>query len=91
MNTKQNAHETAEFDREFISDTFGKPGEKARQQLERAKRQRGRQAHGAGAKAISVTVEKPIPAQPRLGGRRTRPKSNGGLESHLGEDRKDKK
>ena len=63
MNTNPNALETAEFDREFVSDTFGQPDEKARQKLERAKRKRGRPVRGAGAKAISVTVEKSILAR----------------------------
>ena len=36
MNTKPHALETAEFDQEFVSDTFGEPDEKARRKLERA-------------------------------------------------------
>ena len=63
MTAEELADETAGFDREFVSDTFGEPDEKARQKLERAKRKRGRPVRGAGAKAISVTVEKSILAR----------------------------
>ena len=42
MTADELAGETAEFDREFVSDTFGQPDEKARQKLERAKRKPGR-------------------------------------------------
>jgi hypothetical protein len=48
---------TAEFDREFIGDSFGPPTAKQRSQLALAKRKRGRPRVGAGSKTISVTVE----------------------------------
>lgn len=57
MTADELASETTEFDREFASDTFGEPDEKALQQLERAQRKRGRPVRGAGDKPISVTVE----------------------------------
>ena len=41
MNTQELAEATAEFDREFIADSFGPPPPEARQRLERA-RNRGR-------------------------------------------------
>ena len=63
MTAEELAGETAEFDREFVSDTFGEPDENALQKLERAKRKPGRPVRGAGAKAISVTVEKSILAR----------------------------
>ena len=63
MTAEELADETAEFDREFVEDTFGEPDEKARQKLDRAKRKPGRPVRGAGAKAISVTVEKSILAR----------------------------
>ena len=51
---------SAEFDREFVADTFGTPTREAEERLRRAKRKRGRPRVGAGAKAISVTVEKTL-------------------------------
>ncbi len=48
---------TAEFDREFVGDTFGPPTPEQRAQFDRAKRKRGRPQVGAGSKTISVTVE----------------------------------
>lgn len=63
MNAKQAAQDTSEFDREFVADAFGEPDEAARDKLERAKRKPGRPVRGAGAKAISVTVEKSILAR----------------------------
>ncbi len=48
---------TAEFDREFVGDTFGPPTPEQRAQFERAKRKRGRPKVGMGSKTISVTVE----------------------------------
>ncbi len=48
---------TAEFDHEFVGDSFGPPTAKQRAQLARAKRRRGRPRVGAGSKTISVTVE----------------------------------
>ena len=63
MNAKQAAQDTSEFDREFVADTFSEPDEAARDKLERAQRKPGRPVRGAGAKAISVTVEKSILAR----------------------------
>jgi hypothetical protein len=51
---------SAEFDREFVADTFGPPTPEAKERLGRAKRKRGRPRVGAGAKAISVTVERTL-------------------------------
>jgi len=51
---------SAEFDREFVADTFAPPTPEAKQRLRRAKRKRGRPRIGAGSKAISVTVEKTL-------------------------------
>ena len=51
---------SAEFDREFVADTFGPPTPEAKAQLRRAKRKPGRPRIGAGSKAISVTVEKTL-------------------------------
>ncbi|MEN6557120.1 MAG: hypothetical protein ABFC54_02955 [Thermoguttaceae bacterium] len=48
---------TAEFDREYVGDTFGPPTPAQRERFERAKRKRGRPQVGAGSKTISVTVE----------------------------------
>ncbi len=51
---------SAEFDREFVADTFGPPTSKAKKRLRQAKRKRGRPRIGAGSKPISVTVEKTL-------------------------------
>lgn len=51
---------SAEFDREFIADTFGPIPAGVKARLERARRKRGRPRVGAGAKAISVTIEKTL-------------------------------
>jgi len=60
MTTEELAEATAEFDREFVADTFGPPDPKARARHRRAERKRGRPLRGRGAKAISVTVEKTV-------------------------------
>ncbi len=51
---------SAEFDREFVADTFGPPTPEAKKRLRNAKRKRGRPRVGAGSKPISVTVEKTL-------------------------------
>lgn len=50
----------AEFDREFIADTFGPPPAKVVTQLKRAAGKRGRPRIGDGTRAISVTIEKSL-------------------------------
>jgi hypothetical protein len=57
MTTEELRRATAEFDREFVGDTFGTPKSKQRAQLTRARRKRGRPRVGEGARTISVTVE----------------------------------
>ena len=49
---------TAEFDREFVIDDFGKPLPTARATWRRARRKPGRPAIGQGVKVISVSLEK---------------------------------
>lgn len=49
----------AEFDREFVADTFGPPPPEIVAKLRRMKK-RGRPRVGAGSQAISVTVEKTL-------------------------------
>jgi hypothetical protein len=51
---------TAEFDAEMIADTFGPPPAEARAAWERARRRPGRPRRGAGAQAISVSVERTL-------------------------------
>ena len=51
---------SAEFDGEFVADTFEPPGPKAKERLRRAKRTRGRPRVGAGSQPICVTVEKTL-------------------------------
>ena len=60
MSANERSKATAEFDREFIVDTFGELDRHQRRQWERIKRKRGRPRRGNGAKAISVTVEKTL-------------------------------
>lgn len=50
----------AEFDKEFVADTFGPMTKEARGRLDRAKAKRGRPRKGAGVKVISVSVEKQL-------------------------------
>ena len=57
MTTAELRKATAEFDREFVGDTFGPPTPEQMAQFERAKRKRGRPRNGMGSKTISVTVE----------------------------------
>ena len=51
---------SAQFDGEFVADTFEVPGLKAKERLRRAKRTRGRPRVGAGSKPICVTVERTL-------------------------------
>jgi hypothetical protein len=57
MNAKELAAATAEFDEESAADSFGAPPPAAEARLRKA-RNRGRPRKGAGAKVISVSVEK---------------------------------
>jgi hypothetical protein len=51
---------TAEFDREFVADTFGPLTPQAKARWQKAKRKRGRPRVGAGAKPVTVTIEKTL-------------------------------
>ncbi len=51
---------SAEFDREFVAETFGPPTSEAKKRLRQAKAKRGRPRIGAGSKPISVTVERTL-------------------------------
>ena len=53
----------AEFDREFVADTFGPLTSQARARWQKAKRKRGRPRVGAGTKPITVTIEKTLLSQ----------------------------
>ena len=53
----------AEFDREFVADTFGPMTAGARRRLQRARRGPGRPQVGSGSRRISVTVEKKLLAR----------------------------
>lgn len=50
--------DTAEFDQEFVADTFSPPTPQANAKWRRAKRKRGRPTEGDGATVISVSVER---------------------------------
>jgi hypothetical protein len=63
MVTEELREATAEFDREFVAETFGAPSARQRAQLARAKVKRGRPRIGAGSRTICVTVEKDLLAQ----------------------------
>ena len=53
----------AEFDKEFVFETFGPPPPEAMAQMRRARAKPGRPRIGRGAKVISVSVEKGLLAQ----------------------------
>jgi hypothetical protein len=63
MNAEELAQATAEFDKEFIADTFGPLTPEMARRWERAKRKPGRPPMGKGAKVISVSVEKDLLAR----------------------------
>jgi hypothetical protein len=54
---------TAEFDREFIIDTFSPPSPEERKRFEQARRKPGRPKEGRGAHIISVSVERTLLAR----------------------------
>ncbi len=60
MNTEQLAAATAEFDKEFIADTFRPMTVAERARWQRIKRKPGRPRNGRGVKVISVSVEKDL-------------------------------
>ena len=60
MKTKELAKATAEFDQEFVADTFDEPDADAKKRWKRAKHKRGRPVRGEGAVRISVTIEKGV-------------------------------
>lgn len=57
------AETTAPYDREMVVDEFEPLTAAARERWLRARRKRGRPRRGKGAKVISVTVEKGLPAR----------------------------
>ena len=50
--------DSAEFDREFVADSFREPSPRNRANWERAKRKPGRPREGQGAQVISISIEK---------------------------------
>jgi hypothetical protein len=58
MNKQELAEATAEFDKEFIGDTFRPMTPAERAQWERIRNKPGRPRTGQGAQVISVSVEK---------------------------------
>jgi hypothetical protein len=60
LSTAELERMAAEFDREFVADTFGPPPVEVRTRFSRAKRKRGRPRLGIGTQAISVTIEKTL-------------------------------
>jgi hypothetical protein len=63
MTTAELAKATAEFDREFIADTFHPLTPAQRAQWERMRRKPGRPRQGKGVQVISVSVEKDLLAR----------------------------
>ena len=51
---------TADLDQEFVADKFGQLSPADRQLWAKAKRKRGRPRIGAGAKVVSVSIEKDL-------------------------------
>ena len=60
MTAKQLARATAEFENEFVADSFETLSPQKQVQFERARRKPGRPRLGAGAKVISVSVEREL-------------------------------
>ena len=58
MNAEELAEATAEFDKEFVADTFDELSSEARKQWRKAKRKPGRPRLGKGVKVISLSLEK---------------------------------
>lgn len=58
MTTAELARATAEFDEEFVSDTFKPLTGEGRAEWARIKRKRGRPTVGKGAKVVSVSIER---------------------------------
>jgi len=63
MNADELAEATAEFDQEFVADTFSPLTEEQRARWERIKRKRGRPPVGKGSKVISVSLERELLAR----------------------------
>ncbi|HVC95843.1 MAG TPA: ribbon-helix-helix domain-containing protein [Pirellulales bacterium] len=57
MNAGELARITAEFDKEFVANSFHSPDAAAAAKWRDAKRKRGRPIRGNGAKVISVSLE----------------------------------
>ena len=57
MTAAELARATAEFDREFVADSFAAASPGERRWFERARRKPGRPREGRGARVISVSVE----------------------------------
>jgi hypothetical protein len=63
MNAEELAQATAEFDKEFIADTFGPLTPEMAERWRRANRKRGQPKVGKGVRVISVSVEKGLLAR----------------------------
>jgi len=63
MNTEELAEATAEFDKEFVADTFGPLTPEMRAQWEAAKRKPARPKEGPSVQVISVSIEKDLLAR----------------------------
>lgn len=63
MTTDELTRAAAEFDEEFVADTFTKPDPAARAKWKKARRRRGRPKVGKGVKVISVSLEQMLLAR----------------------------
>lgn len=63
MTKAELAEATAEFDQEFIGDTFHELSPEDMAQWERARRKRGRPVRGRGAQTIAVSLERGLLAR----------------------------
>ncbi|MCG3125508.1 MAG: hypothetical protein CHACPFDD_00331 [Phycisphaerae bacterium] len=62
-NSTADSLDTAEFDREFVINSFAEPDPAARRRWQRARRKRGRPTVGEGAKVVSVSIERRLLAR----------------------------
>jgi len=58
MTAQELADATAEFDQEFVIESFRRPSPAQRAKLQRARQKRGRPKVGKGVKVISVSIER---------------------------------
>jgi hypothetical protein len=63
LSDAQKSKAVAEFDREFVADTFGPPPARAKAKLRKSQQVRGRPRVGQGAERVLVTIERGLLAR----------------------------